>query len=79
MANGDVVVVVINWKSKAVKNVKFTFAEVGISDAVMDVKDLWQDGLILDQARYSYTVASLPSHGNAALRFSKNTSLSTLL
>ena len=48
MANGDIVVVVMNWKQKAVKNLKFTFAEVGIPDAWMDVKDLWQDGEVLE-------------------------------
>lgn len=50
--------VVMNWKSRTVSGLSFTFEEVGITsaDEVLQVRDLWKNDTTIGTAINSYTV-----------------------
>jgi len=74
MSNGDIAAVVINWRELSYGEFSFSVKDIGFDlqpNESYTVRDLWQHKTLGPFTSTTFTLASIPGHGNHALRFSK--------
>ncbi len=74
MSNGDIAAVIINWRELNYGEFSFNVNEIGFEltkGETYEVRDLWNHKTLGPFSSETFTVSSIPGHGNHALRFIK--------